>query len=130
MYCSQQHLSLLLQMHLLQSVLSVLSVARETFSQFLRFYPFCYGYWKKYAELVRRLVSGEAAREVLEEGVAAIPLSVDLWLHYASFATAHYKDSPKAEQLIRRSHPLSPHPPPTLKTTISQQVTFGLLFSL
>jgi hypothetical protein len=107
-------------LHLLQSELSV---AHETFSQFLRLFPFCYGYWKKYAELVRRLAGGEVARDVLEDGVAAIPLSVDLWLHFASFATTHYKDSPQAEQLIRRSHLLSPHPPPTLKTSISQQVT-------
>ena len=83
-------------------------MARETFSQFLNLYPFCYGYWKKYSELVRRLSGGEAARQVLEEGVAAIPLSVDLWLHYSSFANTFYKDSPQAEQLIRRSDPQFP----------------------
>ena len=101
-------------MYVLLLLQSVVSVASETFSQFLNLYPFCYGYWKKYAELMRRLAGGEAARDVLEEGVAAIPLSVDLWLHYTSFASTLYKDSPQAEQLIRRSHPSLPLTKPLL----------------
>ena len=36
--------------------------------------------------------------------MAAIPLSVDLWVHYATFATSVYSDSPQAEELIRRSN--------------------------
>ena len=84
-----------------------LNIARETFSRFLGLYPFCYGYWKKYSELVRKLSGAEPARAVLEEGVAAVPLSVDLWLHYTSFAASFYKDSPQAEELLRRSLSLS-----------------------
>lgn len=40
--------------------------------------------------------------QVFEEGVKAIPLSVDLWLHYVSFAIACYKDTSQGEDLIRR----------------------------
>ena len=85
------------------SIQSVLDPACEVFSQFLGLYPYCYGYWKKYADLVKRLCTDERARDVLEEGVAAIPLSVDLWLHYANFTVTSQSDSPQAEELIRRS---------------------------
>lgn len=85
------------------SMQGVLGPACEVFSQFLGLYPYCYGYWKKYADLVKRLCTDEKARDVLEEGVAAIPLSVDLWLHYANFTVTFQSDSPQAEELIRRS---------------------------
>ena len=82
---------------------STLSSVREVFPPFLKLYPFCYGYWKKYCDLVRRLSGDKAAREVLDEGVAAVPLSVDLWVHYATFAVSFYSGSPQAEEQIRRS---------------------------
>lgn len=85
----------------------MLDSACEVFTQFLGLYPYCYGYWKKYADLVRRLCSDEKARDVLEEGVAAIPLSVDLWLHYANFTVTFQSGSPQAEELIRRSKLIS-----------------------
>ena len=81
------------------------------FEEFLQLYPYCYGYWKKYVDLVKKLCGGEPAREVLDRGVAAITLSVDLWLHYASFAIAHFSDSAQEEELVRRSSP-----PPQLST--------------
>ena len=81
----------------------ILGPAREAFSQFFKLYPYCYGYWKKYTDLTRKLCGDEEAKKVLEEGVVAIPLSVDLWVHYAAFATSAYSDSPQAEELIRRS---------------------------
>ena len=77
-------------------------MVRETFSRFLGLYPFCYGYWKKYSELIRRSEGAESARAVLEESAAAIPLSIDLWLHYTSFAGSFYRGSPQAEEQIRR----------------------------
>lgn len=94
-YCTSQHA--------LYSTQCVLDPAREAFGQFLRLYPYCYGYWKKYADLIKKLCDDEKAREVLEEGVTAIPLSVDLWLHYATFAVSFYSGSPQGEELIRRS---------------------------
>ena len=54
----------------------VLEPACKAFAQFLKLYPYCYGYWKKYSDLVKKLCGDEKAQEVLEEGVAAIPLSV------------------------------------------------------
>uniref|UniRef100_A0A915AYC5 Pre-mRNA-processing factor 39 n=1 Tax=Parascaris univalens TaxID=6257 RepID=A0A915AYC5_PARUN len=59
--------------------------AREAYDEFLKRYPYCYGYWRKYAELERRHKHYDRSLEVYERGVRAIELSVDLWLHYLSF---------------------------------------------
>lgn len=58
---------------------------REVYSAFFAEYPLCFGYWKKWADAENRNGSPEAAVAVYEQGVAAIPYSVDLWGHYASF---------------------------------------------
>ncbi|XP_069772450.1 pre-mRNA-processing factor 39 isoform X3 [Narcine bancroftii] len=59
--------------------------ARKAFDHFLSRYPYCYGYWKKYADLEWRHDNVTEADEVYREGLQAIPLSVDLWLHYINF---------------------------------------------
>ncbi|XP_078418449.1 pre-mRNA-processing factor 39 isoform X2 [Cetorhinus maximus] len=59
--------------------------ARKAFDHFLSHYPYCYGYWKKYADLERRHGNVKQAEEVYRRGLQAIPLSVDLWLHYINF---------------------------------------------
>ena len=53
-------------------------------------YPYCYGYWKKYADYEKRNGGAkEKAMMVFERGIAAIPLSVDLWIHY--LVRMHFK---------------------------------------
>ncbi|KAH9380254.1 hypothetical protein HPB48_018202 [Haemaphysalis longicornis] len=69
-----------------------LAAAREAFDKFFSYYPYCYGYWKKYAEMEKQLCSIEKAEETFERGVAAIPLSVDLWIYYINFVKVHFKD--------------------------------------
>lgn len=69
-----------------------LTAAREAFDKFFSYYPYCYGYWKKYADMEKKLCSVEKAEETFERGVAAIPLSVDLWIHYINFVKMHFKD--------------------------------------
>ncbi|XP_075531237.1 pre-mRNA processing factor 39 isoform X1 [Dermacentor variabilis] len=69
-----------------------LAAAREAFDKFFSYYPYCYGYWKKYADMEKKLCSIEKAEETFERGVAAIPLSVDLWIHYINFVKSHFKD--------------------------------------
>ncbi|XP_071800261.1 pre-mRNA-processing factor 39-like isoform X3 [Asterias amurensis] len=68
---------------------------RKAFDAFLARYPYCYGYWKKYADMERRKANDiEKAQEVFEAGMKAIPLSVDLWLQYIQFiAQTAPKDS-------------------------------------
>ena len=87
------------------------------FDSFLKHYPYCYGYWKKYADLVKRLGSSDEVIEVREgshdltitsslqvfdRGVAATPLSVDLWIHYSSYMTQLVTTSRLNNNVIRR----------------------------
>ena len=37
---------------------------REVFDAFLGLYPYCYGYWKKYADLERKHSGNDTARQV------------------------------------------------------------------
>ncbi|XP_078240690.1 pre-mRNA-processing factor 39 [Pogona vitticeps] len=62
-----------------------LSAARKAFDSFFTHYPYCYGYWKKYADLEKRHGHTKQADEVYRRGLQAIPLSVDLWIHYINF---------------------------------------------
>ncbi|KAI6230212.1 hypothetical protein M3Y99_01088300 [Aphelenchoides fujianensis] len=59
--------------------------ADDAFDQFLRKYKFCFGYWKKWAELMRKHQRFEKALLIYERGVKEIPLSVDLWLSYIAY---------------------------------------------
>uniref|UniRef100_A0A7E4VQ74 Suf domain-containing protein n=1 Tax=Panagrellus redivivus TaxID=6233 RepID=A0A7E4VQ74_PANRE len=59
--------------------------ARESFEAFLKRYPYCYGYWRKYADFERRHRNFDRAVLVFEKGVSEIPLSVDLWISYVDY---------------------------------------------
>ncbi|XP_065343520.1 pre-mRNA-processing factor 39 isoform X1 [Cloeon dipterum] len=56
--------------------------AREAYNAFLSLYPYCYGYWRKYADYEKKKGDAVLSDKVFERGLKAIPLSVDLWLHY------------------------------------------------
>ncbi|NWX54953.1 PRP39 factor, partial [Promerops cafer] len=62
-----------------------LPAARKAFDRFFSHYPYCYGYWKKYADLEKRHDNVKQSDEVYRRGLQAIPLSVDLWIHYINF---------------------------------------------
>ncbi|CAD5119021.1 DgyrCDS7672 [Dimorphilus gyrociliatus] len=60
---------------------------------FLTHYPYCYGYWKKYADLIKNHEGADEVEKIFEKGVKAIPLSVDLWIHYLEWTIKHrFKD--------------------------------------
>ncbi|XP_069027878.1 pre-mRNA-processing factor 39 isoform X3 [Embiotoca jacksoni] len=61
---------------------SHITASRRALEAFLTRYPLCYGYWKKFADLERRAGYNDKAEEVCIQGLQAIPLSVDLWIHY------------------------------------------------
>ncbi|KAI3351674.1 hypothetical protein L3Q82_020514, partial [Scortum barcoo] len=61
---------------------SHITASRRALESFLVRYPLCYGYWKKFADLERRAGYNNKAEEVCVQGLQAIPLSVDLWIHY------------------------------------------------
>ncbi|CAF4911516.1 unnamed protein product [Pieris macdunnoughi] len=73
--------------------------AREAYDAFLSHYPYCYGYWRKYADYEKRKGSKKKCLEVLERGLRAIPLSVDLWIHYLN----HIKSTRSEEHAHIRS---------------------------
>ncbi len=55
------------------------------YDPFLEEYPLCYGYWKRYADAEAKYGSADVAETVYERAVTAVPYSVDIWAHYASF---------------------------------------------
>jgi len=59
--------------------------ARMAFSKFLELYPLCYGYWKKYANFEKRNNNINEFEKILEDGLSAIPISVDLWIYYMTY---------------------------------------------
>ena len=63
---------------------------REAFDAFLFRYPYCYGYWKKYADFEKRKGTNECCMAVFERGFKAIPLSTDLWIHFMNYVKAEH----------------------------------------
>lgn len=69
-----------------------IEAAREAYDAFLSHYPYCYGYWRKYADYEKRKGNKEKCEDVFERGLKAIPLSVDLWIHFLNYCKATYPD--------------------------------------
>ncbi|XP_014218545.1 pre-mRNA-processing factor 39 isoform X2 [Copidosoma floridanum] len=78
--------------------------AREAYSKFLERYPYCYGYWRKYADYEKKKGDPERVQTVFDQGLKAISLSVDLWLHYINHCkVAHEKDEEKMREQYNRA---------------------------
>ncbi|XP_060518445.1 pre-mRNA-processing factor 39 [Cylas formicarius] len=75
-----------------------MEAAREAYDAFLSHYPYCYGYWRKYADYEKRKGNKKKCEEVFERGLKAIPLSVDLWIHYLTHVKTTRSDD---EEYIR-----------------------------
>ncbi|XP_017538606.1 pre-mRNA-processing factor 39 isoform X1 [Pygocentrus nattereri] len=82
-----------------------LLASRKAFDAFFLRYPYCYGYWKKYADIEKKHGCIQMADEVYRRGLQAIPLSVDLWLHYIAFLRENQDTSDgEAENRIRAAY--------------------------
>ncbi|KAL6095607.1 prpf39 [Pungitius sinensis] len=82
-----------------------LPAVRSAFDAFFLRYPYCYGYWKKYADIEKKHENIQVAEEVYRRGLQAIPLSVDLWLHYLTYIKENSDLSdPETEGRIRAAH--------------------------
>ncbi|XP_040016507.2 pre-mRNA-processing factor 39 isoform X2 [Gasterosteus aculeatus] len=82
-----------------------LTAVRSAFDAFFLRYPYCYGYWKKYADIEKKHENIQVAEEVYRRGLQAIPLSVDLWLHYLTYIKENSDLSdPETEGRIRAAH--------------------------
>ena len=60
----------------------ILEEIRTVYNAFLPLYPYCYAYWKRYSDIERKNENWSRALAILHRGLAAIPLSVDLWVAY------------------------------------------------
>uniref|UniRef100_A0A3B5QPZ1 Pre-mRNA-processing factor 39 n=1 Tax=Xiphophorus maculatus TaxID=8083 RepID=A0A3B5QPZ1_XIPMA len=84
---------------------NLLLPARKSFDVFFLRYPYCYGYWKKYADMEKKHGNLQVSEEVYRRGLQAIPLSVDLWLHYLTFIKENSDpNDPETEGRIRASY--------------------------
>ncbi|CAM8933573.1 unnamed protein product [Rhodiola kirilowii] len=89
---------------------------RTVYDAFMSEFPFCYGYWKKYADHEVRHGSTEKVVEVYERAVQGVTYSVDIWLHYCTFTISTFGDQETVRRLFERglayvgtdylSHPL------------------------
>ncbi|XP_029163575.1 pre-mRNA-processing factor 39 isoform X1 [Nylanderia fulva] len=78
--------------------------AREAYTKFLERYPYCYGYWRKFADYEKKKGNPENVQMVFDQGLKAISLSVDLWLHYINHCkTVHEKDEEKLREQYERA---------------------------
>ncbi|XP_042394457.1 pre-mRNA-processing factor 39-like isoform X1 [Zingiber officinale] len=75
---------------------------RKVYDAFLAEFPLCYGYWKKYADHEGRLDSINKVVEVYERAVLAVTYSVEIWLHYCTFAISTYEDPDIIRRLFER----------------------------
>nr|CAB3265189.1 pre-mRNA-processing factor 39-like [Phallusia mammillata] len=76
-------------------------LGRRAYNGFFKRYPLCYGYWKKFSEFERKQGNLPRAQKILERGVRAIPLSIDLWVHVIDFYTNHYKGLDAGKDKVR-----------------------------
>uniref|UniRef100_A0A673AD86 Pre-mRNA-processing factor 39 n=1 Tax=Sphaeramia orbicularis TaxID=375764 RepID=A0A673AD86_9TELE len=82
-----------------------LEAVRKAFDVFFLRYPYCYGYWKKYADIEKKHGNIQVAEEVYRRGLQVIPLSVDLWVHYMTFIKENSDpDDPETEGRIRAAY--------------------------
>ncbi|XP_043273471.1 pre-mRNA-processing factor 39 isoform X2 [Venturia canescens] len=78
--------------------------AREAYNKFLERYPYCYGYWRKFADYEKKKGDPENVQTVFDQGLKAISLSVDLWLHYINHCKVVYeKDETKLREQYERA---------------------------
>jgi len=78
-----------------------LDTGREAYNAFLKRYPYCYGYWKKHGDFEKRNGTRETTMAVFDRGLAAIPLSADLWIHFLNYMKSIESETP---QIVRDSY--------------------------
>ncbi|RKP19524.1 hypothetical protein ROZALSC1DRAFT_28892 [Rozella allomycis CSF55] len=85
-----------------ESLRRAIQGTQKTYDEFLGRFPYCFGYWKKYAEFEMVHEGDVKAREVYERGVGAFPNSVDLWIQYCTFVTKITKNPTEVRGLYER----------------------------
>jgi hypothetical protein len=68
---------------------------QAAYDTFLAEFPLCYSYWKKYVDHEARLGTPEKIMEVYERAVKAVTYSVDIWMHFCTYAMEKFDDPEK-----------------------------------
>merc|ERR1712113_418234 len=79
-----------------------LPAAEAVFRCFLRYYPYCYGYWKKFADIEKKYGNFDRAYQVFKNGIQSISISIDLWIHYINFSIQQRRSQSNGESEIRK----------------------------
>ncbi|KAI6703501.1 hypothetical protein NL676_012637, partial [Syzygium grande] len=72
------------------------------YDSFLREFPLCHGYWRKYADHKMHLCSIEKVVDVFEQAVLSATYSVDVWVEYCHFSMLAFEDPDDVRRLFRR----------------------------
>lgn len=105
MYCMKNFICILfLMMFTLLIFQEVISRIEKAYDAFLAEFPLCYGYWKKYADLEGKLGFPEKIVEVYERAVKAVAYSVDIWMHYCSYAMEKFDNPEKIRRYDGSAH--------------------------
>ncbi|CAK9296878.1 unnamed protein product [Gordionus sp. m RMFG-2023] len=84
-----------------------LEVLRHSFKEFLKRYPYCYGYWKNYADIERKFGLLDNVFKIYDKALKAFPNSVDLWIFYINFIienSASENSNPFISTLVITEH--------------------------
>jgi pre-mRNA-processing factor 39 len=73
---------------------------QAAYDTFLAEFPLCYGYWKKYADHEARLGTPEKIVEVNERAVKAVTYSVDIWMHFCTYAMEKFDNPEKTRRYV------------------------------
>jgi pre-mRNA-processing factor 39 len=87
-----------------ENVKRTIEHAQRAYDDFLARFPYCFGYWKKYAEFELAYRGDKYARDVFEKSVQCFPHSIDLWIQYCTYITKSGQDDELRELYERASY--------------------------
>lgn len=73
------------------------------YDSFLSEFPLCYGYWRKYANHLKRLSTVDKVVEIFERAVDSATYSVNVWDDYCSFSISAFEDPNDIRRLFKRA---------------------------
>ena len=79
----------------------IIDEIRTVYNAFLPLFPYCYAYWQRYSDIEKRNENWSRALAILHRGLAAIPLSVELWVTYLDLYYKMYSNHEDFPSLYR-----------------------------
>ncbi|GLU22748.1 hypothetical protein SLE2022_387990 [Rubroshorea leprosula] len=73
------------------------------YDSFLSEFPLCYGYWRRYADHLKRLSTVDKVVQVFERAVHSATYSVNVWVDYCSFSILAFEDPNDIRRLFKRA---------------------------